>query len=268
MTRWLLCSSVAVLVLGFAVLRACGQTTAPEAGAGGDAAVAKPSVHFVEPEPAVVPVSWQLDIKVSKPTRIVITPTGNKDPVYYWIIIYTVSNPTNKAQDFLPRITLMTDTLETVDAQMAISPDLFKTIKEVTKAKYLEEPIQVTRVLGGADNARDSVAVFPLKGDPKWFRVFFCGFSGEQWPMKTPGGDVTMEKVRTMEFSVPGNTPPEQVPPVELKPGSDKWTMRAMPPQTRYEIDLNRIRKGLDPIYVAGSVPKPTAPTTKPEGAE
>lgn len=230
---------------------------------------------IVEPEPSVIPMSWELKITIGAPTRFVLTSgKGDKaEKLYYWLVPFKVVNPTSKTQDFLPRVTMRTDSLDTLDAQMAIAPDLFTRIKGVLKAwKYLEEPLAVTQIVGGEDNARDSVAVFPLKANPKSFKLFFCGFSGEQWPMKVPGKnpgqteEQMMEKVRTIEFSVPGNTDDNQVPPVQLVPGSEKWTMRPMPPRAKYDIDLARVRAGEDPIYLPGSKTS-SGSTSKPANA-
>ena len=276
MTRWLLTLGLAIGVAGLAV-PAAAQTSAPDAAAAAptanpDAQAPKAAGNYAEPEPSVIPLAWQLNFKLQRVGRIVLKDTAGKD-VYYWFVIYTVSNPTSKALDFMPRITMLTDSLGVHEAQLAISLDLFKTIKNASNAKYLEEPLAVTRVLGGEDNARDTIALFPLAGDPKWFRLFFAGFSGEQWPIKVPTGEpgqtreVMLEKVRAMEFSVPGNTGPNERPPVVLKPGSDKWTMRALPPQINYEIDLKRAKQGDDPVYPVGGAnqhnppPDPNQPT-------
>jgi hypothetical protein len=266
MTRWLLTLGLAIGVASLAV-PAAAQTSGPdEAAANPDNQTAATAAGgYVEPEPSVIPLSWQLNLKLQRVGRLVLKDTAGKN-VYYWFVIYTVSNSSSKALDFMPRITMLTDALDIREAQLAISADLFKAIKVASNSKYLEEPLAVTRILGGEDNARDTVALFPLSGDPKWFRLFFAGFSGEQWPVKVPAGepgktrDVIMEKVRAMEFTVPGNTDAQHIPPITLKPGSDKWTMRALPPQINYIIDLSRAKLGKDPVYPEGGENQNTPP--------
>lgn len=263
MTRTRIMALAASLFLALALPAFAQEVDAGEAEA---SPARKPAGRYVEPEPSVIPLSWQLEIKIQRVGRLVV---AGAEPIHYWYVVYTVSNPANKPVDLMPRITMLTDGLEKHPAIMAISPDLFETIKDTSRTKYLEEPLKVNRVMGGADNARDTVAVFALKSDPKWFRVFFAGFSGEQWKMNGPGDEpgtveqVTMEKVRVVEFNVPGNTPPDRMPVVQRKEGSEKWAMAVMPPQVKLRIDMDRARQGQDPVIDETSTPAP-APAPAP----
>ncbi len=266
MNRWLI--SLGLLLAATIVLPIAAQDAAPPADATPARTDAGASAdEYVVPEPSIIPLSWQLEFRHEAPKRTMIKSPGESKTSYVWYLIYTIANPTERDVYYLPRIQMLTDEMKLIDAEMAIGPTVFNRIKDLNKAKFLEEPLKVTgRILSGADNARDSVAIFTLDKDPKWFRLFFSGLSGEQWQLKvppaTPGGppqDVTLEKVRVLEFRIPGNTSPEKVPPVV--PVMDKWVMRSTPAKSTEKVDLEAIARGATTRGAApAQAPAPNVP--------
>jgi hypothetical protein len=207
---------------------------------------------YAMPRPSVLPQAWQLKFEFTKPMRVVRNVPGRDKPVHYWYFLYTVSNPTDAEVEFLPRIQMLTDDLELVNAQIAVDKDLFEFIKRrhEDRAELLDYPVSITgRLLKGMENAKDSVAVFPLEEDPKFFRIIVAGVSGEQWsiqiPPAKPGGQpqkVVLEKARMITFQVPGKTPPDRLPPVVKV--SDQWIMREAPERKQLELLIEKAIEG------------------------
>lgn len=262
MTRWL-------VSLALCVTLAAGVLIAQDAADDG-AEEATQQVTYEVPQPSVVPPSWELEFSCKTPMRTVQPSARGGEPVYYWYFLYTVSNPDDREVFWLPRIQLLTDELELVDAKMAVPVKLFRQIKELHKAKYLEDPLQVSGpLLSGSDNARDSVAIFALKKDPSQFKIFIEGLSGEQQPMEVKVGNetrkVTMAKVRMLEFKVPGHTPADRSPDVVKV--DENWIMRPVPPKTTLEVDLEKAAAGKPgEAILENGRPLGSAPTTQPEG--
>ncbi len=256
MARWF-------ALLGITLSLAGGWLLAQDAGLNN---VDQTQNSYSVPEPSVVPLGWELDMTYKSPMRLV-APDSQGNETYYWYFLYTVSNPKDHEVFFLPRVQLLTDKLELVDAEMAMPLDLFRKIKTLHKAKYLEDPLAVSGPLFTAyDNARDSVAVFALKGDPTSFRIIFSGLSGEQQELVRPNGKpVVMEKVRVMDFRVPGHTPADQLPKVIAE--GDEWLLRPAPPKAAMNVDLSKAAAGrLDEVITVNGVPlRQKPPTTQPE---
>src|SRR5882724_10293577 len=71
------------------------------------APAADPSSGF--PSPSPYPISWELKFKHSLPKRIVVDVPGYPTPQAYWYMSYTVTNHTDREQDFLPLFELLGD---------------------------------------------------------------------------------------------------------------------------------------------------------------
>jgi hypothetical protein len=144
----------------------------------------------VGPEPAPTPISWELELKFVDPKRIEVLLPGQTKPTVYWYMLYTVTNPGDRTQLFVPTFQIVTEDLRVIDTDMGISPLVFDTIRELHKAThpYLVNP---TRAIGelrtGDDNARESVAIWrDVELSANNFSIFVAGLSGETRFVKNP----------------------------------------------------------------------------------
>jgi hypothetical protein len=153
------------------------------------------------PQPSVLPVSWELDVKFDAPKRLII------DHKAYWFIHYTVTNNTNQDQLFTPEFQLITDTGQIVDGNKNTPQPVLDSIKNLY-GKLLLTPLQVLgRLLQGEDNAKDSVAVFSgIDSDARSFTIYASGFSGETAQVTDPinGKTVLLHKAIQLKYDVPG----------------------------------------------------------------
>ncbi|MCG3180324.1 MAG: hypothetical protein BIFFINMI_02683 [Phycisphaerae bacterium] len=319
-------------------------------------------------EPSIVANSWEVDLEFKTPMRLVKQINGRAKPVYYYYMVYTVTNNSGKEVDWLPRFQLVDDALQTHNAQLAISPALFEEIKKLHHARFLEYPLKAAgKLLKGADNAKDSVAIFELDRDPKHFKIIVSGLSGEQTliylPTRSdaetalaavnvsslakkldfPGTDVDyevrnvgkeyvfvgpatastdlaqltgdrqtltmksgikplspdgkgaqvysphvrtivlvspqgksskvsvrpvlrMEKARVISFDVPGQTGPDELPPV--KEIGDSWVMKQAPPDLQVQVDLAEAAQAKTVPAVQTSDGQPLGTPTKESPAK
>jgi len=154
----------------------------PAAWAQDMAKVAEKAVEANDPD-AVDPNTikgekWTLDLKFDQPEPIVVTTPGN-DREVYWYVVYTVTNNTGQAREFVPTFTHYADT--TAVRRAGLYPTVFDAIKRSRKIRFLENAVaMVGKVLPGEDNARTGVAIFaPLDRETDRFTIFVEGLSGE-----------------------------------------------------------------------------------------
>lgn len=167
----------------------------------------RPAAAF--PEPNVVTTSWQLEFKHEHPRAMQVRLPGEQDPRTYWYMVYTVTNNSGEEQNFVPVITLLSDAGDFVSAQKGIPPVVFTTLKQRLRNPLLTNPTQVVgRILQGADNAIDGVAIWSMPDhDVNHVSIFFEGLSGETHVIKDPrtGDDKLLRKTLHLQYDTPGS---------------------------------------------------------------
>lgn len=162
------------------------------------------SVAPAAPTPSIAPKSWQLEFEFEDPRRLVIQVPGESKPRVYWYMLYTVTNSGNRDVQFMPRFEIVTDSLQVLETDVAADPAVFDAIKKVhTKDKpFLLEPLEVMgKLLQGADNAKDSVAIWQdFSGNTRQFTVFVSGLSGETVIMANPTYDSAKPEFATKDL--------------------------------------------------------------------
>jgi len=143
------------------------------------------------PKPSLTAVSWELKFTHSDPKRIVITLPGERTPSAFWYISYSVVNPTDATADansdrekeriFYPVFVMRNSDGKLINGNDAVHPSVFDAIKQEVRNKYLEEPTLFGgRLLLGADQQRDSVAIWPESPQRMGaFKIFVSGLWGE-----------------------------------------------------------------------------------------
>jgi hypothetical protein len=133
------------------------------------------------PKPSMARVSWELDFQPGAPTRIVVKAPGSDAPKAYWYLPFSVSNRTNDEQLFLPVIELVDDQGKVHRSDQNIPAAVFEAIKQREGKRFLEPLQKATgRILQGAEQAKDSVAIWPEPIERMGtFSIFVTGLSGE-----------------------------------------------------------------------------------------
>src|SRR5438105_6445961 len=194
------------------------------------------------PKPSINKISWELDFRHAAPSRITVQTKGSDVPKAYWYMPFTVTNNTKDEQEFLPVFELVDDRGNVHRSDQNISPEVFEAIK-AREGKKLMEPLGKVsgRLLVGADQAKDSVAIWPEPMERMGtFSIFVGGLSGEavwhkngqetplskaDWVKNKPeeAGEI-LRKTLQIDIQVPGD---------EFYPGRDKviakgerWVMR------------------------------------------
>ncbi len=165
--------------------------------------------HADAPKPSPTPVSWELEINVSSPSRIVVN-TGREAQVF-WYVLYTIVNNTGHEVTFRPEIVRVNEIESEVPAERAkavpnkaarltvdpalIGPDprVYRAIRQrhAKTHPFLVTPVDVMGpLLQGRDNARTSVAIFSdLDPRVSKFTIYFSGLSGETIKRRNPAYD-------------------------------------------------------------------------------
>lgn len=168
------------------------------------------------PKPSPTPVSWELQIDLSEPTRIVVP--GETGPRTYWYFLYTVANNTGRDVPFHPEIVRVNEIDSeapvehamqnpSIAAELSVDasivgghPRVFRAIRDKHKKThpFIVSPIQaIGPLLQGADNARTSAAIFPeLDTRVGKFTIYFSGLSGEIVTRRNPGYDKSLAAER------------------------------------------------------------------------
>jgi hypothetical protein len=196
------------------------------------------------PQPAPVPLSWQLDIDVKTPRAISVLLPGAKAMQTFWYMVYTVTNRTGSDQTFVPEFTLYTDTGQVLKAGTQVPADVFDFVTRAVNDPHLRDSVNVTgKLLQGADNAKTGVAIWPdFDAQAGSFDVFVGGLSGESVEISLPApvevvqrtltgttqqvtkDKMVLSKTLQLQYSVPGEAAsrPQAVPSLEKK----DWVMR------------------------------------------
>jgi len=175
----------------------------------GSLAVTLAGVALAVPEPGEVPKNWELRFEYLDPQRIAVQLPGEDVPRTYWYVVYTVTNESGQAIQFLPSFELMTDTMKVYPSEIGVHPAVYEAIKKRHRKThpFMTEPVRmIGRLLHGEDNARDSVAVW-ADFDPhaSRFTVFGGGLSGETRQVRNPLHNASKPEV-AMEEMPDGST--------------------------------------------------------------
>lgn len=179
------------------------------------------------PKPALVNPSWQLDITCRMPHTIGVQGL-NGSTSWFWYLPYTIVNKSKIEQLFVPEITIATDQGDIITAGKGVPSDVFPAIKQFLANPLLEHPLQVSgRILIGEDQAKESVAIWPVfGGDVDKMKVFITGLSGETQTIKHPttGVVVPLRKTLMLLYHTPGTGVNPQRQPIEIR--TQAWIMR------------------------------------------
>lgn len=214
--RWMMMLTGALIAGGFAL------NTRNVSGADDE----KPRTY---PEPSVSSRAWRFDFSYDTPKPIHVK-QSNGTSRWYWYMTYKVTNNSGTERIFVPDITVVTDTGETITAGKDVPVGVYTAIKDSTGNRLLESPILVVgRLLQGEDNSRESVAIWPANENGKdvdQFKIFVAGISGELAVTQNPktSEDVVLRRTLMLTFDLPGTNVPLQKQPVV--PKGKEWVMR------------------------------------------
>jgi len=140
------------------------------------------------PRPKVVPTDWELKIVMKDPKPIQVSVPGETRKETYWYVLYTVTNRTGADRVFIPSFSLYTDTGQVLAAGSGVSVSAFGAIQARHNNPLLKNALSMTgKLLQGADNAKDGVAIFrDIDGKSRAFDLFVGGISGESVRAKLP----------------------------------------------------------------------------------
>ena len=198
-------------------------------------------VWAVFPEPAPAPVSWELTFRYQDPQRVSVVLPGQRQPVVYWYMLYSVENGGKREVDFYPHFELVTDTLRAVRSEIRVSPEAFQAIQRRSGNPLLLAPEKVIgRLLRGKDRAKHSVAIW-RDFDPKakGFNIYVGGLSGEVAKLKNPTFDpqqpedatknrryYVLRKTLVIPYKLPGSESTRALAVPEREVDQQKWVMR------------------------------------------
>ena len=133
------------------------------------------------PKPSIAPITWELDFQPGTPTRIAVKVPGSDSPKAFWYLPFTVVNNSKDEQQFLPVFELVDDTGKVHQSDQNIPAIVFEAIKQREGKRFLEPLHKATgRILVGAEQAKDSVAIWPEPLERMGsFTIFATGLSGE-----------------------------------------------------------------------------------------
>jgi hypothetical protein len=171
------------------------------------------------PEPAIVSPSWALDFTFTDPKPISVRDIRGQIR-WYWYTTYQVLNKSGDERQFIPEITVATDSGKIIAANHGIPVSVFDAIKEQVGNPLLESPLEIVgTILLGEDYAKEGVAIWrAFDHDVDEIRLFFAGLSGESAAVKNPitGEPVNMRRTRMIRFKSPGNHTHPQKQPIVL----------------------------------------------------
>jgi hypothetical protein len=148
------------------------------------------------PEPSPYQIAWQFKFQHGTPKRIEFRPTGAPARVAYWYMTYTVSNPGDKPEKFVPNFDLLSEDGQVTHADQALPPEVFKEIKHEEGNRLLVNSRQIEGLLNpGEDEGKDGVAIWPEPMQKMGtFKIFVGGLSGEFAEIKDPDGKPLVKK--------------------------------------------------------------------------
>lgn len=199
------------------------------------ALAAAANVVSAYPEPSKYPVSWELKFEYDTPRRVVVEIPGSDVPKAYWYMTYTVTNKTDKEQEFLPVFTLVTKAGKVVRSDKGVPKAVFDKIKARSGNKLLESPIKIAQtILVGDDEAKDGVAIWEEpEAEMGSFSIFVGGLAGEhtaltdsngQPVMNKDGKPIILFKTLQLDYTVSGDEVYPGIDPIDKT--HQRWVMR------------------------------------------
>ena len=185
-----------------------------------------------------LPDAWYLDFKVNAkgvPKRIIVDVPGQKVPMAYWYLTYTVTNNTGKEVDFLPEFEMVTQDGKILRSDRGVLRPVFDAIKKAEKNDLLVPLAQVIGTLHqGEDQAKDGVAIWPepmaRMGD---FKIYIGGLNSEfigatddqgKPILDADGAPITLRKTLELNYVIWGDEIKPEKDEVQKKP--QRWVMR------------------------------------------
>ena len=151
---------------------------------------------WAAPRPSEVRIKWEIEIDYRPPQVIQIPVTGTNRLQTFWYMRFRVTNRSGADQVLIPDIVLYTDTGQLIRAGQRVPMAVFRAIQKLHNDPFLKDTTSITgKILQGADNSKDGVAIWP-DFDPKagTIDIFIGGLSGESAEVVLP----TPVKVRVM----------------------------------------------------------------------
>jgi hypothetical protein len=126
----------------------------------------------------------------------------------YWVLVYEVTNETDKHQRWVPSFTLVTDQGEVLDAGNNVPRRIQTSILDTFGDPLLEMQSEVSgALLRGEENASSGLVVWKAgREDVRALQVFVSGVSGDIAKAKNPltGEEVVLHRDLQLTWSVPG----------------------------------------------------------------
>ncbi|MBC8203051.1 MAG: hypothetical protein H8E91_04405 [Planctomycetes bacterium] len=126
----------------------------------------------------------------------------------YWVLVYEVTNETEKDQRWVPSFTLVTDQGEVLDSGNNVPRRIQTTILETFGDPLLEMQSEVSgALLRGEENASRGLVVWKAgREDVKALQVFVSGVSGDTATAKNPlsGEEVILHRDLQLTWIVQG----------------------------------------------------------------
>jgi len=156
---------------------------------------------------------WTFDFQFEHPQPIVVqTPGGERE--VYWYLVYTVTNRSEEARNFVPAFTLYTD--QATVRRAGLFPAVYEAIKANRKIRFLERTTKLhTKIMPGEAGARTGVAIFaPLDRETDGFTIFCEGLSGRyierpnlEADADTPEDErvIRLRKTLALTYKLPGD---------------------------------------------------------------
>jgi hypothetical protein len=186
------------------------------------------------PEPAVVPVAWELTFRHAAPRRIIVDVPGRSTPTAYWYLTYTVVNNTNMDQFFTPMFEMVTEDGKVYRGDNAIPKAVLEAIRKRENNSSIKSASQIEgKIRQGEEQAQDGVAIWEEpRSSMRSFSIFVSVLSGEFVIMKddqgqtmkgSDGAPVIVRKTLELDYQIRGGGIPDDQR-LEAKP--EKWVMR------------------------------------------
>ncbi len=185
--------------------------------------------RHLAPRPRLLSRSWQIKFIWHAPSRLFhMSGAGRHRQLHkYWFVTYTVTNTTRRDLFFIPTFQIMLDGGGLVAPKVGITPRLYRAVKRATGNPFLIDPDMVSgKLLQGADNAKDSFAIFSrIPSGVRGFRIFISGLSGETAVQKDPlnGKPVVLHKTLVLDYRIGGHAINLSPAPILVK---KYWVMR------------------------------------------
>ena len=199
-------------------------------------------VTSAAPKPKIVSDAWEVDFTIKDNLRAIrMKLPGESQVRTFWFLIYNVTNRTGQTQTLAPDFTIYTDTGNVLHAGRNVPTAVFKRLKSIYNMPLLTDKMgMMGKLLHGADNAKDGVAIF-ADIDPKAGGVdlFVGGISGEVANINLPRpvsffnpatgknilkNAITLRKTLKMHYRIPGEAAARHRNPARLV--ETTWIMR------------------------------------------